>query len=583
MMTKQIRNTVVMAALATSLAACMGMGDDGGSESVMAPEPAAQGQFTIEESDLYRYDGGLLYVQNPDTGLNIVDLTHPTKPRLLGQAPIVGKAGELYVRDGLAMVLLEASTSMCRIMAGCSAMSWSYGAELVMVDTTDPLSPRVKQRYCLPGELVDSRIVGDFLYAVTNQAAYGSQAISIDIRDPNQPKVVQQLRFRQASKEIHVTSEAIFVAGDGAVQPLLCTLESCTCNAYRCEPKPMTDLQYIEISPTTGQLKKRGSLKIVGEPQGRFHMSAFGSEFRIVTFETMGSGRSTRLTVVDRSNPDFMYVKGQLTGIGQGEQLYATRFSDDGKYAYVVTFRQTDPLWIIDLQDPTMPTIVGELFVPGWSDYIFPRGDTLLTVGRGDRGQGLGVSLFDLSDPTNPRVVDQITLGLGDTTSEANTDHRAVTILEPPGQMPMVVLPYTTYGYDSAGYSTCSRVNRLQLVDVNDAALRVRGMHQQNGLIRRTMMAGEVLISISDYEVVALDVRDRDTLKVFGSVVVGDEGSLAASNDYYCNWECGTVDEDYFGGWFCQMPTGSNAPPVDASIILILGVAYFVKRSRRRA
>jgi uncharacterized secreted protein with C-terminal beta-propeller domain len=393
------------------------------------------------------------------------------------------------------------------------------------------------------------------------------------------------MAFPQASKEIHVTTEAIFVAGMGSVDPALCTLETCTCTYYRCEPKPMTDLQYIEITAATGQLTKRGSKKVIGEPQGRFHMSAFGKEFRIVTFETMGSGRSTRLSIVDFSNPDYLQVVGELTGIGRGEQLYATRFSDDGKYAYVVTFRQTDPLWIIDLQNPALPTIVGELIVPGWSDYIFPRGNKLLTVGRGDGGEGLAVSLFDISNPSSPQVIDQLTLGLWDTTSEANSDHRAVTILEPPNEMPMVVLPYTTYGYDSEGYNTCDRVNRLQLVDVGETSLRLRGMHQQQGLIRRTLLANDVLMSISDYEVVALDVSNRDSLKVHGSVVIGNLNSLATDDDPYCysydedyTWECGTG----YGGWFCQVPAQGNAIPADAALVFMLGFAYILRRRYRR-
>jgi hypothetical protein len=562
--------------------------DSGAGLSLDTPaDEWSTGEFEIEESDLYRYDGSRLYVQNAQTGLNIVDVADPTNPRLLGQASVVGKAGELYVRQTHAILLLEEPTAACQMITGCEKSDWQYGSELVFVGVADPQKPKVEQRYCLPGTLVNSRIVGDFLYVITNAPSQGSQAISISLANPALPQVVQQMHFPQASKEIHVTTEAIFVAGDASVDPANCSLDTCDCDSYRCRPKALTDLQYIEISAATGQMIERGALKISGKPQGRFHMSAFGQQFRIVTLETRNGVRATRLSILNISDPDNLSVMGKVEDIGKGEALYATRFTEDGRRAYVVTFRQTDPLWVIDLENPTSPKIVGELFVPGWSDYIFPRGDTLLTVGRGDGGRGLGISLFDVSDPSSPRSLDQVTLGLWGTTSEANTDHRAVTIVEPPGKQPMVILPFATYEYDSRGYNTCERVNRLQLVDVNAASLRVRGMYEQQGFIRRTLMAGEVLMSISDYEILSLDVSDRDAITAHGNVVVGNQFSLSTVDEL----DCHSYDESewYWGGCFggalCQLEKGiagrEPGVPVGPIVVLMLGVTYFIRRRPR--
>jgi hypothetical protein len=123
-----------------------------------------------------------------------------------------------------------------------------------------------------------------------------------------------------------------------------------------------------------------------------------------------------------------------------GERLYATRFI--GNKAYVVTFRVTDPLYILDLSNPKDPFIAGELKVEGYSDYLHPIGDNLLlgigknaiadsTNGFGDgRGawyQGVKLSLIDISDPTNPKEAYKVTIGERGTQSAALYNHHAVT------------------------------------------------------------------------------------------------------------------------------------------------------------
>ena len=107
---------------------------------------------------------------------------------------------------------------------------------------------------------------------------------------------------------------------------------------------------------------------------------------------------------------------GHVGDIAEGERIWSARFVRDRPY--LVTFRNIDPLWVIDLTDPTDPEILGELEVPGVSTYIHPvDADTLLTIGIGPGEDGLGldwsmtqISLFDVSDPTNPVLADSLPL-----------------------------------------------------------------------------------------------------------------------------------------------------------------------------
>ncbi|MFN7149480.1 MAG: beta-propeller domain-containing protein, partial [Microthrixaceae bacterium] len=136
---------------------------------------------------------------------------------------------------------------------------------------------------------------------------------------------------------------------------------------------------------------------------------------------------SARLTVLDTDGT--LDEIGHLDGMGIGEQVQSVRFMDD--LAYVVTFRQIDPLYALDLSDPRAPRVLGELKIPGFSEYLHPAGDGLLLgVGRQvDPGtgldEGLKISLFDVSDPLAMTEVDQIVLA--NAWSNVSQDHKAFT------------------------------------------------------------------------------------------------------------------------------------------------------------
>jgi hypothetical protein len=157
---------------------------------------------------------------------------------------------------------------------------------------------------------------------------------------------------------------------------------------------------------------------------------------------------SARLTVLDTDGT--LDEIGHLDGMGIGEQVQSVRFMDD--LAYVVTFRQVDPLYALDLSDPRAPRLLGELKIPGFSEYLHPVGEGLLLgVGREvdpDTGidEGLKVSLFDVSDPLTMRETDQIVLPMA--RSEVSSDHRA--FLWDPSRRQAVV-PVELSGCDMSG------------------------------------------------------------------------------------------------------------------------------------
>lgn len=137
---------------------------------------------------------------------------------------------------------------------------------------------------------------------------------------------------------------------------------------------------------------------------------------------------------------DRLVEVGRVGGLGRDEQIYAVRFIGDA--GYVVTFRQVDPLYTLDLSDPAEPRVAGELKIPGYSAYLHPVGDGLLLGVGQDAGSdgvttGVQVSLFDVSDPAAPERVDRAALGRG-TYTEVEYDHHAFTYV---GETGLAVIP----------------------------------------------------------------------------------------------------------------------------------------------
>jgi hypothetical protein len=194
---------------------------------------------------------------------------------------------------------------------------------------------------------------------------------------------------------------------------------------------------------------------------------------------------------------------GRIGGLGEGEQIYAVRFI--GEIAYVVTFRQVDPLHIVDLSDPTAPVALGELEVPGYSAYLHPVGDGLLLgVGQDadDRGttRGVQVSLFDVSDPGRPRRLDVESLGR-DTSSEVESDHHA--FLYAPEHR-LAVIPIESYA-DSGFYGAAALRVDAQAADPIARFAMLSDGASYGARIRRALTVGGRLLTTSGRGIAAYD------------------------------------------------------------------------------
>ena len=197
---------------------------------------------------------------------------------------------------------------------------------------------------------------------------------------------------------------------------------------------------------------------------------------------------------------------GQVGGLGRGERVFAVRFIGDA--GYVVTFRQVDPLYVVDLSTPSHPRVAGELKVLGYSAYLHPVGrDLLLGIGQDatERGAQTGgqLSLFDVSDPSRPRRLHRHRLG-GGSWSEAEHDHHAFLWWAP---RRLAVMPVQNYPPNPFFGAVGFRVARSSgITEVGRASHAPR---DYSAAIRRSLVVDGRLITVSDFGIAA---NSMDTL-----------------------------------------------------------------------
>ncbi|HEX8914030.1 MAG TPA: beta-propeller domain-containing protein, partial [Humisphaera sp.] len=273
----------------------------------------------------------------------------------------------------------------------------------------------------------------------------------------------------------------------------------------------VTRLFKFDLAPDGVPLAATG--QVPGSILSQYSMDESGGYFRVATnvWDAETGGQSNGVYVLGESG-DKLEVVGSVTGIAKGESLRSSRFAGDR--AYVVTFRQVDPLFSLDLSDPRDPQVTGEVKVPGFSSYLFPVSDTLLIgVGRDvdpdtQADEGLQVSLFDVSDPDAPKRVAAETLAGPFSYSEAEyephafayfADERVMTLPLGPSYGGVVAVDGSTVG--SAGGSA-STDGSLLVVSVDPSkgagAFEKLGEVATPGGVRRAVRIDSTVFAVGD-------------------------------------------------------------------------------------
>lgn len=302
-----------------------------------------------------------------------------------------------------------------------------------------------------------------------------------------------------------------------------------------------TNVHRFDIA-TPGVTTYTGSGRVAGRVNSQFNLSVVDGVVRLASTSNLwgrwweSNPPPVSSNVFTLAGEAALEVQGSITGIEEGEQLWGTRFVGDR--GYIVTFRNTDPLFVIDLADPKNPRMLGELKVPGVSTYVHPLdGGRLLSIGLGGDDTRIDwgttqVSLFDVTNDADPRLAASLPLRVeGDWSwSEALYEHKAFTYWAPKS---LLAVPLSTYSYRSNYYRY---VSSLELISVGpDTLARSISIDHapyfndsntwySDSSIRRSIFMGEYVIAVSDRAVTASALANGDT-----SAIV----RLPGKPDYY--------------------------------------------------
>ena len=222
---------------------------------------------------------------------------------------------------------------------------------------------------------------------------------------------------------VYASTRSIYVSTATWIDPAAEEASNLDWDQFRAEFR--TNIHRFDLSnPAEAVYTASGSVR--GEIHSQFALSEHAGHLRVVTTSSDRSTASESWVRVLAESDGRLVEVGSVGDIGRGERVQSVRFAGD--VGYVVTFRQIDPFYTIDLSDPAEPAVVGELKIPGFSSYLHPIGDGLvLGVGsdadEDGRVTGAKVSLFDVSNLADPREVSVWIAPSG--WNEIGWDHRA--------------------------------------------------------------------------------------------------------------------------------------------------------------
>ena len=382
-------------------------------------------------------------------------------------------------------------------------------------------------------QAIDDTPIGDILPSVTDED--GTRTSMMDCTDILHSKEISEPGFTTIA-HIDMSRDSLKISGDATgVAAGSTTLYASAHNLYVAQSSygwwdGVSDVNRVtrlhRFALEKDETHYAGSGQVDGYLHNQFSMSEHEGLLRVATtYDDWGWGTTTddqrsgnNVFILDAENPQ-MPVIGEVTGLAPGERIYSTRFQADR--AFMVTFVQVDPLFTIDLAQPTAPQAVGELKIPGYSAYLHPIGeDHVLGVGmNGDWDgfiEGVAISLFDVSDFAEPEQQDQITLECDYSWSEALWNHHAIMV-----HNNTVAIPAYGYNWDGEHSSTSglmvatidtkTGLEQTGFVDHGELVAEIWGdTESYMPSMRRSIVMDDILFSISDIGIMVSPLSHPD-------------------------------------------------------------------------
>ena len=468
---------------------------------------------------------------NPQTTVTVFDVSDRTTPTVASQTVFDGSYRDARAVDGMVYLVLDRNLTLpqplyTEVAAGKPAAIAVAGDEWPgptvvgyrTYETWDAYVARVGDQITtlsLPhayavgadGELLDLGVI-----------AGGDQIVRPPSPDEQSLVTVVSIDSVNASAGSGFTSSVASLVGSSGTTVYMTpgALYLATAQDHYTDTGSSTGTRIDRFGINGAQVGWQASGFVPGTLINQFAMDERNGYLRVATHTwssdwaggTWATVNDSGVYVLDTEG-NTLDVLGSVTGLAPGEQLYAVRF--DGDTAYLVTFLQTDPLFAIDLSDPTSPTVQGELVIPGFSNYLQTVGEGLLLGIGQEREPGtwntrMHVSLFDVSDGADLRLIERQFLDETAqwSSSQAQFDHHALLYSPQDG---LLVVPVSASGYDP-GTGNYFYDQTLQVLRVGADGVDVLGEIHSDATVLRTVRIGDVLYAVSDDRVTAYSLTD---------------------------------------------------------------------------
>ena len=427
----------------------------------------------VDEADIIKTDGKYIYYAH-NQAVYIALAYPPADAKLLSKISVEQGAGEIYIYgDKLVLFTYEYGPVMgiAKMPPGGIMPYISTQKTVVKIyDVSNRVEPKLVKDFKVDAGYLSSRMIGGVLYIVAQRGAWirgdvlelpvveegktwsrvqptdiyytnsteprynYTMIISVNVDAPEEPAATETFLLGYGSV-VYVSQDSLYLVVSNGKEAII-----------------------HKIGLLGGLIKYIAEGRVPGWVLNQFSMDESNGYFRIATTTSNamrgGSSSSSAVYILNKE----MKTVGKVEDLAPGEQIYSARFM--GNRCYLVTFKKVDPLFVIDLSEPTTPRVLGKLKIPGYSNYLHPYdenhviglGKETVEAEQGDFAwyQGIKISLFDVTDVTNPIEEAKIEVGDRGTDSPALNNHKAFLFSK---EKNLLIIPITEAKINSAQFS----------------------------------------------------------------------------------------------------------------------------------
>lgn len=504
----------------------------------------------VDEADIVKTDGNYIYYVTKEKVYIINSESLEIEAKLDYDTKNIFYPSEIYVNKNKMIVLgtsYEENKETEKKIESEALVDYVYPryyensqTKVIVYDISDKSNPKEYRTITIDGEYDTSRMIEDNIYFISSKRMYYYDLAKIEddeimplIKDTaneerrldcteiayfegtqnhsfmivagfniNNKEKINTESFFGASEDVYANQNNLYI----------------TQTEYKYvfgQEKSTSKIYKFNLEKTAINLQAQTEVK--GYLNDQFSMDEYDGKLRIATTKGYDEKSNNQLYILDENLNEI----GKIEDLAKGEKIYSVRFV--GKIGYIVTFEQIDPLFVIDLSDPTNPEVKGELKIPGYSSYLHPYDEThIIGIGYNTKSNGYGgvtndnmkMAMFDVSDVTNPKEMFSINIGNGYTHSEIQYNHKALFYSKDKN---LIGFPVETY--ENSKRNTYNNSFRIYKIDLEKGFKEYGKIDAENenknyfDSMRRAIYIEDVLYVLSDENIVTYDLNTLEKQK----------------------------------------------------------------------